>query len=644
MFTSFQPVRTQKTVCAFKQGGNAAKLDYETELTVRKHLNEHLRQYQINLPVGSGRYNPWALTPPDVSITKKQQLIGVVGNIVYLDKTYAIGDRFATSHGDCHFYSVRTYYESPNLPRCCWQIGGQDGCRVFKYMTDKAHTLRRNSYVRFYNADEERKERGEEKVWKPPKCLPRDIRIQSDAWQLEQYHIALARRAEFPSGKFANEIYNPAEPVPQAPHAQKLNPDGTLYGGTYISDADDDDDSEEECAVVSSNVQRTQVQQLAASLQGPPAATSTPNRPSIAYDLCPDEVNTIGTKAEPMDTCAGYQPGYCQNPQHQGYAQQQQQQQQQQAYAPQPQQQYQEYGQHQGLDIKPQVGNYQSTSHDNTYNEPPSNYRSASFLRWQSPTRSNTTIDTSRQSVSEDTAAAGSEGAGYPAQALGDGSQRPVYYPARRIAHEESPKYEDLQCLDQRRSLPLLHFPMREITLKINKRLAEACEKMINRDDNRWPADSDELVFDKEVAAGQFAGSFPTAPGGLSQEGYRRCNLGNQLAMNAAVPIGELTRLEEYAHTMINNIVATRVTAQLLQGEFKHSGGAKVSTVGMLTESLIASLNAGLDLAVEFLAYSLYRRRQAQIELRSDASKLSANAKIRDCCKPWDSDDLFSRP
>ena len=84
---------------------------------------------------------------------------------------------------------------------------------------------------------------------------------------------------------------------------------------------------------------------------------------------------------------------------------------------------------------------------------------------------------------------------------------------------------------------------------------------MINREDRRWPANSDELVFDKEVAATQLADSLPTGPEGLTQEGYQRCSTSTQLGSERGLPLGELTRLE-YAHTMINNIMATRVTAQ----------------------------------------------------------------------------------
>ena len=67
----------------------------------------------------------------------------------------------------------------------------------------------------------------------------------------------------------------------------------------------------------------------------------------------------------------------------------------------------------------------------------------------------------------------------------------------------------------------------------------------------------------------------------------------------------------------------------MIQEEFRHQGGAKVSTVGSLTESLIASLNARLDLAIKFLGYSIYRRRQTQVELRPDARNMSANAIVR---------------
>lgn len=155
----------------------------------------------------------------------------------------------------------------------------------------------------------------------------------------------------------------------------------------------------------------------------------------------------------------------------------------------------------------------------------------------------------------------------------------------------------------------LLKFP--DVFLpRLNERLKEVGQMMLHAgEDSTWPADSAVLKFDKSVA-GMFLNPWPECAGGLTHHGLKQTKgfKHHLLAMSWSTA-AELTRIEEMACLMLNNTAAAGLANQAAWKALKNEGRGDASVPMVFLGDCAELLDYNRDLALELLAWAVFRRR-----------------------------------
>lgn len=191
----------------------------------------------------------------------------------------------------------------------------------------------------------------------------------------------------------------------------------------------------------------------------------------------------------------------------------------------------------------------------------------------------------------------------------------------------------------------LLRFPSVFLS-SLNERLREARELMISAGESSvWPTTSAVLTFDKAVAA-NFYNPMPECASALTHEGLKRSKgFQEHLAVTCLTNVEDLTKIEEIACHMLNNMATAMVAQKAAVIAFSHLDHICDGAIAMdfLRGSAEAMSNTR-DLALELMAWTIFRRRWTMTWAREQRKPKGRETKtvIENCTRDYTYSDLLT--